>query len=153
MDNPNTPENQDTNNQQEQNNPNTENRQENTQQEPEVVIVEQQFQQGPIPPNGNSAKNKATASLVLGIIAVVFMFFGWSAIVSIVLSIIGIVMGVEARKELPPDQTSMATAGMTLSVIALVLSGIVFVACVICGAAAGIATGCASCAAISSLAI
>ena len=148
MDNPNTPENQDINNQQEQNNPNTESRQ-----EPEVVILEQQFQQGPIPPNGNSAKNKATASLVLGIIAVVFMFFGWSAIVSIVLSIVGIVMGVEARKELPPGQTSMATAGMTLSVIALVLSGIVFVACVICGAAAGIATGCASCAAISSLAI
>lgn len=87
----------------------------------------------------SSAKNKAIASLVLGIVSLVLAWFGYAAIVSIVLSIVGIVLAIGARKELPPENAGMATAGMVCSIIGLVLSSIVFVACVLCIGAAGAA--------------
>jgi hypothetical protein len=89
-------------------------------------------------PQGQSqpTNGKAVASLVLGIIAVVFMFFGWTAIISIILAVIGIILGVGARKELGPNEgRGLATAGMVCSIIALALSAIVFVSCVICASA------------------
>lgn len=94
-------------------------------------------QQGGAPyQQANPAKGKAVASLVLGIIALVLCWWGWVGIVSIILSIIGIILGVGARKELLPDQgKGMATGGLVCSIIALVLSSIVFVSCVICAAA------------------
>ena len=79
------------------------------------------------------AKGKAIASLVLGIVALLLCWWGWVGIISIVLSIIGIILGIGSRKELPAEQgRGMATAGMICSIIALVLSSIVLVACVIC---------------------
>lgn len=81
-------------------------------------------------------KGKAIAALVLGIISLVLAWFGYAAIVSIVLSIIGIILGVGARKELTADQgRGLATAGMVCSIIALVLSAIVFISCTLCVAA------------------
>mgnify|MGYP000165781155 CR=1 FL=1 len=44
----------------------------------------------PAPIPGKSA---ATASMVLGIISVVLWFFGYSAIVSVILGIIGLILG------------------------------------------------------------
>lgn len=96
-------------------------------------------QQGYTPPGNYSAppsKGKATASLVLGIVSLVVAWFGWGAIVAIVLAIIGIILGVGARKELTPEQgRGLATAGMICSIIALALSAIVFISCVICASA------------------
>jgi hypothetical protein len=82
------------------------------------------------------SKGAAVASLVLGIISLVVAWFGWGAIVAIIMSIIGIVLGINARKQLLPEQgRGMATAGLVCSIIALALSAIVFVSCVICASA------------------
>jgi len=89
--------------------------------------------------NNSPGQNKAVASLVLGIVALLLIWFGYSVIVSIILAIVGIVMGINARKELPPGDSGLATAGMVCSIIALVLSCIVFVACVLCVAGLGAA--------------
>lgn len=77
---------------------------------------------------------KGVASLVLGILALIFAWFGWGAIASIVMAIVGIVLGVNSRKEgsAAGAPTGMATAGLACSVVALVLSAVVFVACVLC---------------------
>ena len=81
-------------------------------------------------------KGKAVASLVLGIISVVFAWFGYFAIISIILSIIGIALGVSAKKDMEAagvyTARGMATAGFVLSLIALVLSAVVFVSCTLC---------------------
>jgi hypothetical protein len=70
------------------------------------------------PPNG-----KATASLVLGIISLVFWWMSVFAVISVICSIIGIVLGASARNSLRPEQGGgQATAGLVCSIIALVLS-------------------------------
>ena len=84
----------------------------------------------PVGPAPN--KNKAVASLVCGIAALVIAWFGWGAIVAIALAIVGIILGIAARKEMPPGTAGMATAGLVCSIIALILSTIVFISCVIC---------------------
>ena len=83
---------------------------------------------GPPPTNG-----KAVASMVLGIISLVFAWFGYFAILAIAMSIVGIILGIGARKDVVQGQsTGMATAGVVCSIIALALSTIVFISCVIC---------------------
>ena len=67
-------------------------------------------------------KGKAVASLVLGIISLVLLWFGVTALIAIVTSIIGIVLGVSAKKTLPPNQRGMATAGLICSIVGLVLA-------------------------------
>lgn len=75
--------------------------------------------QPPVPtqPKDNS-KNLAIASLVLGIVS----FFCCGSVCSIV----GIVLGAVSRKK-KPNENGMATAGIVLSIIALVLWAIYFV--------------------------
>ena len=78
-------------------------------------------------------KGKATASLVLGIISLVVAWFGWGALIGIGTAIAGLILGSQAKKELPegyPNGT--AKAGVICAIIGLVLSGIVFVACTLC---------------------
>lgn len=75
-------------------------------------------------PNG-----KAIASLVLGIVSVVFIFTGNFALLGVVAGVIGLIVGISARKENP---TGMATAGIILSIIGLALCVIAFIACVAC---------------------
>lgn len=82
--------------------------------------------QGAQAPQGNG---KAIASLVLGIIAVVCVFFGYGALVGIILGIIGLVLGINAKKTAP---SGMATAGIVLSIIAIAVCAIGFLACVAC---------------------
>jgi len=74
------------------------------------------------------SSGKATASLVLGIISLVFFWMSFFAVVSVICSIIGIVLGNSARKELRPEQgQGKATAGLVCSIIGLVLSVIMLV--------------------------
>lgn len=77
----------------------------------------------------NQSNGKAIASLVLGIVACVCVFFGYGAILGIVLGVIGLVLGINAKKENP---SGMATAGIVLSVIAVAICAIGFIACVAC---------------------
>ena len=96
----------------------------------------------PTPPNDPPGKNNATASLVLGIIAVVLWFFGYSAIISVILGIVGLIQASKA-KELGYEDT-IRTAGFILSLIGLIGGALAFVACVACVglfASTGIAAG------------
>ena len=89
-------------------------------------------------PNGEiPGKNKAIASLVLGIISVVLWFFGYSSILSVVLGIIGVVMASKSKEE--GYDENIRTAGFILSVIGIIGGAIFFVACVACVGMAGIA--------------
>ena len=69
------------------------------------------------------------ASLVLGLISLLCAWFGWGALISIITGIIGIILGIKGNKI---QQTGVGTAGIVLSIIGLVLSIIVFFACVLC---------------------
>ncbi len=84
-----------------------------------------------------SESPKAIASLVLGVISLLFALFGsgtnW---IGLIAGIVGIVLGAMARKE---NQTSLATAGFVCSIVGSVLSIVFFVACVICVGAMGAA--------------
>ena len=83
-------------------------------------------------------KGNATASLVLGIISVVFWFFGYSAILSVILGVIGLAQAAKAR-ELGYEDT-IRTAGFVLSLIGLIGGALAFVACIACLGFAGLAT-------------
>lgn len=82
-------------------------------------------------PTGNQPvnNNKATASLVLGIISLVCIFTGYGTILGIIAGVIGLVLGIQAKKEAP---SGMATAGIVISVIGLALCALTFLACVAC---------------------
>lgn len=80
-------------------------------------------------------KNSAIASLVLGIIAVVLWFFGVSALVSVVLGIVGLVCAGNAKKA--GFVGGVRTAGFILSLIGLIGGAVVFIACVACVGALG----------------
>lgn len=75
------------------------------------------------------------ASLVLGIVSIVCSFFGYGAIVGVILGIAGVILGAIGRKNV--YKQGVATAGLVCSIIGLVLSSILFIACVAC-------VGCAS---------
>ena len=77
----------------------------------------------------NKTNNKAIASLVLGIISLVCIFFGYGALLGIILGVIGLVLGINAKKEQP---SSLATAGIVLSIIGLSICAFTFIACVAC---------------------
>ena len=88
--------------------------------------------------NGNSnvpGKSAATTSLVLGIIAVVCWFFGYSSILSIILGIIGLVLASNAKNAGFND--GIRSAGFVLSLIGLIGGAVFFVACVACVGALG----------------
>jgi hypothetical protein len=72
------------------------------------------------------AQGKATASLVLGIISIVFSWMSVLAVISVICSIIGMILAVNARKELPPEWgRGTATAGLVCSIIGLVFAVLV----------------------------
>lgn len=78
----------------------------------------------------------AVASLVLGIVAIVFSFIGLGWL-GLIIGIVGIVLGVMAKKKNP---TGMATAGLVLSIIGTVLCALIFIACAACVGALGTAS-------------
>ncbi len=75
-------------------------------------------------------KGAATASLVLGIISVVFWFFGYSAALSVILGIVGLICAGKSKKA--GFEGGTRTAGFVLSLIGLIGGALVFVACVAC---------------------
>lgn len=75
----------------------------------------------------------AIASLVLGIIAVVFCLMGPLAWLGLIVGVVGLVLAILARKT---EKTGASTAGMVLSIIGIVLSGIMWLACMVCASGA-----------------
>ena len=84
-------------------------------------------------------KGAATASMVLGIISVVLWFFGYSALVSVILGIVGLILAGNAKKA--GFVGGMQTAGFVLSLIGLIGGAIFFVACVACAGTIGAVGG------------
>ena len=87
-------------------------------------------------------RGKAAASLVCGILGLVFTIFSytlWLGIAAIILSIVGLILGVSARKSMPAGTAGMATAGLVCSIVALAISSIVVLSCAICASAVGCA--------------
>lgn len=85
----------------------------------------------------DSARKKAIASLVLGIVAIVCWFFGWSVIVSIVCGIVGIVMANKAKAE--GFIGGMRTAGLVCSIVGLVGAGVALIILISIGGIIGAA--------------
>ena len=80
-------------------------------------------------------RGKATASMVLGIVAVVFFFTGLGAIVSVVCGIIGLVISNQSKAE--GTSSAVRTAGFVLSLIGLIVGAIVVIASIILLVVAG----------------
>ena len=82
-------------------------------------------------------KGAATASLVLGIISIVFWFFGYGAIIGLILGIIGLILNSNAKKA--GFVGGIQTGGFVCSLIGVIGSALVFVACIACVGALGAA--------------
>ena len=82
---------------------------------------------------GQNSDGKAIASMILGIISLIFIFTGTLAILGLIMGIVGLVLGISANKT---AKTSYATAGIVLSIIGIVVCCIVFIAALACVSAA-----------------
>ena len=82
-------------------------------------------------------KNAAIASMVCGIISIVFWFFGVTAFLSLVLGIVGLVLASNAKKAGYND--GLRTAGFVLSLIGTIFGALIFVSCVACAGILGTA--------------
>lgn len=79
--------------------------------------------------------NKATASLVLGIVSLVSLCFIYISLIGIACSVIGLIFAIQIRKagELEGFKPNgMATAGLVLNIIGLGLCALEFISCVAC---------------------
>ena len=76
----------------------------------------------------------AVASLVLGIIALILSFIPGINIWAIIIGLVGLILGALGMKN--PAKKGMATAGLVMSIIAVALSVIVWIACIACVSAA-----------------
>lgn len=83
-------------------------------------------------------KGAAVGSLVCGILSLVLTFFGYGALVGLILGIIAIVLAANAKKA--GFEGGMRTAGLVLGILGTIFCGITFVACALCAGAIG-ATG------------
>lgn len=107
------------------------------------------FQPAPQMPQEDPNKQKALISLILGIASLALpWFFSWIpvfglvvSIITLVLGIVGVVMSTKYKKLAAESgiatSKGMATAGLVLSIIGIVSSGIVLIcgACVLCAGA------------------
>lgn len=82
-------------------------------------------------------KGLAIASLVLGIITLLFIFF--FPIGGLVTGIIGIVCASKAKSA--GNSSGMQTAGFVCSLVGLVINAFIFVACVACAGVLGTTAG------------
>ncbi len=80
---------------------------------------------------------EAIASMVLGIIAILFWFLGWSSVISIILAVIGLILASNSKKK--GYDSGIQTAGFVLSIVSLFGGILIFIACVAC-TGLGIAT-------------
>lgn len=88
----------------------------------------------------DAGKGMAIASLVCGIVGVVFFFFGVSTIISLILGILGVIFAGQAKKK--GNTTGMRTAGFIISLVSLIGGAIIFICVLSCAGA----VGCAACA-------
>ncbi|MBN2161248.1 MAG: hypothetical protein JW807_17805 [Spirochaetes bacterium] len=72
----------------------------------------------------------AIASLVLGIISIMFAFTGPFSFIGIILGVIGIVLGAIARKK-EPDNT-LSTGGLVTSIVGCAIALVFNLACIAC---------------------
>lgn len=80
-------------------------------------------------------KGKAVAGMVLGIVSIVFGFLGtWFSVLALPMAIVGLVLSVLGGKQLKAagQPAGIATAGLVLGIIAVVLTAIFFFTCGIC---------------------
>lgn len=80
-------------------------------------------------------KGKVIAGFVLGIIGIVLGFLsGWFSLIALPVSIVGLVLAVIGGKQLKLNgtQSGLATAGLVLGIIAVVISAITFFTCGLC---------------------
>lgn len=75
-------------------------------------------------------KNWSVLCLVLGIVSIVFAWFGYGAIVGIAAGILGIILSKRAKDA--GLSNGQLTAGMVLSVIGVIGGILIFVSCVAC---------------------
>jgi len=91
------------------------------------IIVNQEFQpyqqEEPVT-NPNAGKGLAVAALVMGILALINI---WLMVPGIIFGILGIIFAAVARKQ--GNTGGMAIAGLIMSIIGLVLSGILLATC------------------------
>jgi len=80
----------------------------------------------------------AVGALVLGIVALVFSLIPFVSVVAIPLAVVGIILGALGGKQLQQQgrPAGQATAGLVLSIIALVFAVIFTIACGACTACA-----------------
>lgn len=81
-------------------------------------------------------KSAATGSLALGIISVGLWIFGYSAILSVVLGIVGLIMASNSKKA--GFDGGIRTAGFILSLIGTIVGGLIFISCVACAGSIGL---------------
>jgi hypothetical protein len=96
-----------------------------------------QYYQVPNYPVVVPGKNKAVASLVLGILSIVFIWGGFSGFVSLILSVIGLILASSAKKD--GFDEGIRTAGFVTSLIGLIGGLLAVLACVACIGAFGAA--------------
>lgn len=80
-------------------------------------------------------KGQAIAGLVLGIVSLVLSFFGgWLSIIALPAAIVGLVLSVVGGKKMRANDqsTGLATAGLVIGIIAVVITAILFFSCGIC---------------------
>ena len=90
-----------------------------------------------VPNDTQPGKGAAIASLVLGIVSVIFWFFGAGAFIGLITGIIGLICSSNAKKQ--GFTGGIRTAGFVCSLIGLIGSALIFVACVACVGALGTA--------------
>ena len=77
----------------------------------------------------------ALAGLILSIVGLALSFFGgWLSIIALPVSIVGLILAIIGGKQLRAagQPTGLATAGLVVGIIAVVISGIFFFTCGIC---------------------
>ena len=81
-------------------------------------------------------KSAAIASMVCGIVSIVFWFFGVTSILSLILGIVGLILSNNAKKQ--GFEGGILTAGFVLSIIGTVFGALIFISCVACASLLGV---------------
>ncbi len=78
-------------------------------------------------------KGQSIAGLILGVASLVLCWFGWVSIIALAAAIVGLVLSVIGGKKLKANgqKSGIATAGLVISIIGVVLGGI-FGSCSLC---------------------
>lgn len=78
----------------------------------------------------NKNDSMSILSLVFGILSILFGFASWLSIVGIIFGIAGIICARESFKNNPGND--LARAGTITSIVGIVLSSVLFIACTAC---------------------